>query len=1037
VSILLVQLGDIHFKKHDDPAHLRSTHIGAAVSAEISHNTTTIVLAMCGDISYSGQIDQFNVAKLFIETIEFEIKKRRSDLPIVRIAVPGNHDCDFSSDQAARNVVLTSIKESERPAQSICDIALAPLKEYFKFSSSFVGTENSISDSHCFYNVTDIVDNDKILRLHLLNTAWMSSLREQPGSLHFPLVEINPPSTKADCAIAILHHPTNWFSQPHAMRPLRDKLARVASIVLVNHEHVPEATEYKLLYNRDGGAIKTIYISGGVIQENGNPEICNFNMLNIDTAASTLLLSRHEFRNSQPMQYFERTGKESIGLSPSELSIGPAGASLTEHLISHLDDPGAPISHPNRDPRIPVRLRDIFLYPDLWELDADHDGSDQKQIKSSNVAREVLGTKKVLITGGEKSGRTAIAKSLFMSAFELGKVPLLLSGGDFPKNPNKLRDMIRKSVEEHYKNLTADAFEQFEPNSRVIIVDDVHYLPPAANIRNELIKLLEMQFGTVVLCGDDLFKMDELNGINTRDSGLWDYRHLIILGFGEYLREQFVRQWLMLAGDTVADDAIIEAEIERICSLLNVIIKKQLLPAYPLFLLVVLQQSDLANTSVQTGSFGKLFEGLVTAILNKSSFRRITIGDKYHYLAAMANKMYEQKTMYLPVATARQWHKDYWNVIELDIDYDRLINDFYDLGVLNISNEGLRFKYAYYYCFFMAYFLNRSLHEATTRTIISILSKQLHHRVSAETILFLAHLTGDPIVLSEMIITCDSLFSDTTPATLDTDVESLNRLGDAVGTIAIPDAPNDNRKELKLRKDALVKERLIATKSTQELVPPEADNESIKRLFDMHAAFKTIQILGQAIRNIAGSASKERKEYIIGKIIGLSRRLLSIYLELFNRDNLPSIIEDIAAVHKEQQPDLVATKIHDEVCRHLYGLSQFVCFSVIKHTTFSVGSENLAPTVHRVLSESSTPLTRILDLSFDLETPKKFPKDAALELYKSLSKNHFSASVVRILVAHHLYLYIVPIQDRQTVCNKLDIKLLPAIMDRTRKNLTS
>jgi hypothetical protein len=231
-------------------------------------------------------------------------------------------------------------------------------------------------------------------------------------------------------------------------------------------------------------------------------------------------------------------------------------------------------------------------------------------------------------------------------------------------------------------------------------------------------------------------------------------------------------------------------------------------------------------------------------------------------------------------------------------------------------------------------------------------------------------------------------------------------------------------------------ERLAATKSNQEAVPPEADNDAIRRLFEIHAAYKTIQILGQALRNIAGSASKQRKEEVIERLVGLSRRLLGAFFEIFGEDVLQQIIDDIATAHIEQQPEMVVSEIRDQVCRHLVGLSQFVCFTVFKHTTFGVGSENLAPTNHRVLGEKNDTLGRILDLSFDLERPRNFPRDAALRLFKDFSMNRFSAGLVRILVAHHMYQYIVPMQDRQAVCEKMDIKLLPSVMDRKRQRLT-
>lgn len=1035
MPVLLVQLGDIHFEEPNDPAIVRAPKIGAAIAAEVDASVHTIVLAICGDAAYSGTKKQFGIAKQFVEAIEQEIGNRCDDVTLLRSGVPGNHDCDFSGDQAARNALLTGIKESEKPADSITNIVMAPLNEYFSFAGD-LSDNTFITKDHQFYRAIDVNDGGGTLRLHLINTAWMSSLHEQPGSLHFPLAEITPPATRAECSIALLHHPTNWFSQPHAMRPLRDRLGEIASVVVVNHEHTPEAREEAPLMDRDGTATKTIYVCGGVIQEWEQKDICSFNLLKVDVARKSLQLTRHELKDDAGNVYFERTGDETVGLSATELSVGPAGAALSEQMAEFLEDPGAPISHPHRDPRNPVKLSDIFLFPDLWELDAEHDGGDQKQIKSNKVAEELLNTERSLVTGGEKSGRTAIVKQLFMSAFDAGKVPILLKGGDVPKRIDKLRKGIRTAVKEQYSNLTPDQFEQLHKQDRVVLVDDVHQMAPATADRKGLLEELERQFGTVVLCGDDLIKMDEMSGADPRDTGLWEYRHLIILGFGEFLRGEFVKQWLMLGGDTVLNDEHLNQEVDRICSLLNVVIKKQLLPAYPLFLLVILQQSDLANASVQAGSFGKLFEGLMTAILNKSTFTRINIGDKYYYLAALAKRMYDEESMFLSIDDAKRWHREYWDEIELDIDFARLTTDLQSLGVLTVTESELRFKYVYFFCFFIAYYLNRTLHEQESKQLVQTLSQQLYHRVSAEIILFLAHLTGNPIVLDEMVRNCESLFSDVRAATLDDDVEPLNRLANVVETISVPAEPDKNKQELKLKRDAAVAERLAATKSTHAVVAPIADNDAIKRLFDLHAAYKTIQILGQALRNISGSASKDRKEEIIDKIVGLARRVLGVYFQILDEGVLEHVIEEMAVAHKEQQPELAISELREQVCRHLNGLSQFICFSMIKHTTFSVGSENLAPTIHRVLSGDDASVVKLLDLSFDLERPKRFPKDAALRLYRDMGKNHFSASLVRILVAHHMYLYVVPIQDRQAVCQKLDIKLLPSVMDRSRKRLT-
>ncbi len=408
--------------------------------------------------------------------IEEKIQSRNADVKIVRVIIPGNHDCNFLGDQGVRDLVLDSLTEDSTLSESFREVTLEPLSEYFNIVESFTSNTHAISKSQPFYNTVDIFEGDLVLRLHLLNTAWMSSIHERPGSLHFPLSEIKSPSENMDCSIAILHHPINWFSQPSAMRPLRDRLSQLASVVLVNHEHTAEAMEQTLLFGTDDAAIKSkmLYVSGGVIQEGLEAEPCNFNVLRIEIPEKLLHLSRFDYRTNKGKPYFERTATETASLSATLLNTGPEGIPLSEDMAAFLKDPGAPIVHPLRDIPTPILLSDIFIYPDLWEINSEHRGNDQKQIKSKNIVEEVFSTPKVLITGEDSSGKTSLLKNLFMDAFNAGKIPLLLVGSELPKKSGQLRALIQNTVVEQYSNLTADAYEQLESSKRILLIDDIH-----------------------------------------------------------------------------------------------------------------------------------------------------------------------------------------------------------------------------------------------------------------------------------------------------------------------------------------------------------------------------------------------------------------------------------------------------------------------------------------------------------------------------------------------------------------------------------
>lgn len=1034
MAMLIAQLADIHIKTSDDGILRRAQAIGSAICAEATPDVSRIVLAFCGDIAYSGARAQFKAAVRFIEQIEYEIRKRLPAVAQTKLFVPGNHDCNFAGDQAARDVLLKSLDGCNPPAQSIQELILEPLREFFAFSREQVDKGDGITNHSPYYICKDIPDHGSTVRFHLVNTAWMSSIEERPGSLVFPTRELVPQSEPADLGIAILHHPLNWFKQPESFRPLRDAISQLASVVLVNHEHTSEAVRSDNLFPQNQWDESTLYISGGVLQEEGSPRLCSFNLLRIAPNLASINISRFEFRGSSHSSYFERTATADQLLTVAPMGLSRDAYGLSEEMCDFLDDPGSPVHHPDRGQHDPIRLSELFLYPDLWDFDSNAHAAEHKQIRSPNVPNEILSTPRVLISGGERSGRTSLLKRLFSDAHRRGRVPLFLSACELPKNLSKLRTVVRTRVKLQYARLTPDAFEQVEREDRVLLLDDLHMLPRAKNTRELLLTHLEHSFGTVVLSCSDAMSFEELSH-GDGASALTAYRNVVILGFGEYLRDQFVRQWLRLSHDTVDDDDNFEWQVGELCQLLNTVIRKHLIPPYPLFLTAVLQTPEVAHFPVQGGSFGHLFGGVITAILERSHFQRLSIGDKYHYLAALARSMFDSTSMSMGLEALEEWHYSYWEKIDVRIDFRNTLNDFVRLGILSCSTAHVRFKYPYFFCFFIAYQLNHTIHETRSRDVIATLCRRLDHKVSADIILFLAHLTGDPLVLNEMTSTCDSLFQNTPPATLDGDVQQLNQLGFRTGTITIADEPDENRQQLKLQSDEDQVDGLISTQSDHDVNPPKAIDEAAQYFFEILASLKTVQILGQALRNSAGSLNRERKEEIITKILGLSRRVIGEMLGCVDDDELALYMQEIELVHREHGASPSKQAIRSEACGRLLDLSRFCCSLLVTHTTRSIGSQNLQPTIRRLLGDDVAVVDRVFRLSFDLASPGKFPREDAVKLHRQLEKNEFTASVVRTLVATHMYTYFVPYNIRQSVCALMDIELEPAALDQGSKML--
>ena len=88
----------------------------------------------------------------------------------------------------------------------------------------------------------------------------------------------------------------------------------------------------------------------------------------------------------------------------------------------YLNDPGISLHHRDRGL---LKLRDVFLYPDLMEMRTRGERFGQRV--SGECVRELLSpSSNLLITGDTESGKTCLAKMLFLELLDDGVIPVFL-----------------------------------------------------------------------------------------------------------------------------------------------------------------------------------------------------------------------------------------------------------------------------------------------------------------------------------------------------------------------------------------------------------------------------------------------------------------------------------------------------------------------------------------------------------------------------------------------------------------------------------
>ena len=279
--IALLHLSDIHLRANSNPIMERIDALANALRSE-ALPLDACFIAVGGDIAFSGLDSEYAIATEFLVALD---KRIRADHPAARIEhllVPGNHDCNFSEPTEMRDLAIANLPRGnslnfDGEIVSSCLSVQAP---FFAFLAQITGT--SISGAHRLYHERRYAIHGHTIVFHLYNTAWLSRRNETPGTLFFPVSVASTPhssSEPADVAVALLHHPLNWF-EPTNARHLGAYLERTCDIVLTGHEHIASQSRRS---TETGSEVS--YVEGTVLQASDDAAASGFNVIWLDIPA--------------------------------------------------------------------------------------------------------------------------------------------------------------------------------------------------------------------------------------------------------------------------------------------------------------------------------------------------------------------------------------------------------------------------------------------------------------------------------------------------------------------------------------------------------------------------------------------------------------------------------------------------------------------------------------------------------------------------------------------------------------------------------
>ena len=609
---------------------------------------------------------------------------------------------------------------------------------------------------------------------------------------------------------------------------------------------------------------------------------------------------------------------------------------------------------------------------------------------------------------------------------------MLLEGSALKKghDSDKLLPVIDTAIVEQYGSGAAEHLRQIPAKTKVVLIDDLHKAGLNRKGVSTLLDNLSLDFAITTVFANDLFFLDELAHADKDHDGFMSFSIFKIREMGYKLRGQLVDAWINLGREFDSDDRSLAVAVRAAESHISILIGKNLLPSYPIFTLTILQTYEAQRlSSAPSGSFGYYYEYLINSAFNVRPLS-LPLDTLYTVTGRIAFAMFSIDKRELDNEQFRTVLEEYEQHHHIQVSPDEVARILGQARILTWSHhkDYCFFPYEYAYCYFVALYLKENVYQSTrqeeVRPVIAQLVDSIHVEKFLNILIFFVYLTKDEDTIRMLLKKASDLYSDYAPCDFDKDVEFATKLITEAPRIAIEDGNTVEHKELVRDQMDEVAEQAIENDHEEQF-------ESGIRL---NEAYKTLQALGQVLRNFPGSLSGSLKKELAQESYMLGLRVLGYICQL-----LESNMESLREMFKEILRDHIKWKTEEELERRtetfLFFLSAILAVGLIKRVSGSVGSIYLAKTYKEVYDERFPTSMSLIDLAIRLDHFETFPVNDITKLYDEVHNNIFTGTVLRGLVVNHLYLFPVAPRLRQSICDhlKIDIPRARVLLGDDRK----
>jgi hypothetical protein len=675
-------------------------------------------------------------------------------------------------------------------------------------------------------------------------------------------------------------------------------------------------------------------------------------------------------------------------------------------------------------PDTEIGLERLWTEPDLKaSLFTKDRGIFTEHFDSLKIAERLTNGGSFHITGQETAGKTALCGRLFLLSHARGYVPVYISGTEIKSSDTtRLQNKIRTQISQQYQGISQELAEEIPKNKIVIIIDDFDAISLSAKLAISLLRFLKSTFLSVAVTTSVTYSFAVFESANEMAT-LGELTRAEIQEVGHKKRYDLIENWYRAKLNGDSSETRLRYQVEQARTEINRILLNHIVPRTPVIVLILLRAIDNSQASdlAQSG-YVRYYKFLIdNAILRTLSLDEAERA--YALLPELAWAIYNSPSEELKYDLAERAIDAFAErrALRKSTLYS-VLESLRRIGMFQVDQDVLRFKYSYAYNFFLADYMAKNIAQLEIREHIKMLCGTSWSQRTATILIFLSFHSNDAIIIESLISQLEHAYKNVPE--FDFGGKKLDTINGLVSVSLNQEIDSSKAKENR-------ELRLKAQDETAARLENNGSKDQSTALNEMERVFAAVDVLGHILRNHYAKIDADPKRQVFMAATSAILRCIGSFSD-FLSDSTELLVGHFSNALKTLEGDSAKQA---SVARMLvFLLATGFLYLCGKKLSQAVGDQNLEITYAQALKSKPAVAQQYLDLILKLDCFFAFPVKELEDLIALLKGNHVAISALQLAVAERLDMRPPSsAAEFQRCCKIVGLKEVPRLLERQRR----